>query len=160
MPRASRAAGKGWGFLGSHYSASDAVTYMKPAPPVTRTRFAKLLGGPEGSAPPAADISRLSSAWHHKATGLCTVGRSLRDLLRRVLFPRHVNWGRRGGFRSVADLSPPFGGPGRTFWCANSAAPLRRRSYSAQSPGSLAKVECVWKSGLRHVVRASVTSMN
>lgn len=48
---------KGLGFLGSHGSASGAVTYMKPAPPVTRTRFAKLLGGPQGSAWPSADIS-------------------------------------------------------------------------------------------------------
>lgn len=45
------------GFLGSHYSASGAVTYMKPAPPVTRSRFANLPGGPKDSALPAADIS-------------------------------------------------------------------------------------------------------
>lgn len=58
------------GFLGSHYSASGAVTYMKPAPPVTRTRFAKPLGGRKGSGRPAADISQLSRDWNRKTPRL------------------------------------------------------------------------------------------
>lgn len=44
------------GFVGRNFSATSTVTYMKPAPPVTRTRFAKLPGGPERSSRLAADI--------------------------------------------------------------------------------------------------------
>ncbi|KAJ8787257.1 hypothetical protein J1605_005843 [Eschrichtius robustus] len=39
---------------------------MKPAPPVTRTRFAKPSGGRKGSGRPAADISQLSRDWNRK----------------------------------------------------------------------------------------------
>jgi hypothetical protein len=57
---------------------------MKPAPPVTRTRFAKL-PGPRGSASTAADIAQLGSAQHRKAPGVTTREKYHHDLLRHSL---------------------------------------------------------------------------
>lgn len=70
------------GAAGSNVSATSTVTYMKPAPPVTRTRFAKLPGGPHGSSRTTVDILPRSSARCRRTQSLGTRGARLHDVLR------------------------------------------------------------------------------
>lgn len=118
------------GVLGSHYSASVAVTYMKPAPPVTRSRFAKLLGGPKGSVRPAADISQLSSVWQHKAPDLypqLSSTATFRDASRgpdtSVGQAAAASGARPPYPRPLAGWAGPLGGQAVLRYCAG-AAPL------------------------------------